>query len=111
MIHIKIKQLFSHGMGLLLIVFFYTSSYSQSRIDSLLGKLDPQKFAASIKKKADKLEDKLVAKSMKVLEKMQTQEEKIYRKLLSTADSLQAKVAMADIQVKYKTLKQKLKNP
>ena len=52
-----------------------------------------------------------MAKSMKVLDKLQSQEEKIYRKLLSTKDSLQAKVALTDIKPKYKTLQDKLKNP
>jgi hypothetical protein len=53
----------------------------------------------------------LVAKSMKMLDKLQQQEEKIYRKLLSTIDSLQAKAALTDIKSKYKTLQNKLKNP
>lgn len=70
-----------------------------------MGKLDPQKLAASIGEKAKKLEDKLVAKSMKVLEKMQQQEEKIYRKLLSTKDSLQAKLKLNEVKAKYAALK------
>src|SRR5258705_1698747 len=101
-----------------LIAFFLlvSSAKSQpiaigSKLDSILNKLDPQKFAASISKKAEKLEDKLVAKSMKVLDKMQSQEEKIYRKLLSTKDSLQSKGALTDIKTKYKTLQDKLENP
>jgi hypothetical protein len=96
-----------------LIAFFFLVSpaKSQSKLDSILNKLDPQKFATSIGKKAEKLEDKLVAKSMKVLEKMQSQEEKIYNKLLSTKDSLQAKITLTDIKTKYKTLQDKLKNP
>jgi len=76
-----------------------------------LGKLDPQKYAASVGQKAKKLEDKLVAKSMKVLTGMQQQEEKIYRKLLSTKDSLLAQSKLAGIKDKYAALKGKLKNP
>ncbi|HEV7782462.1 MAG TPA: hypothetical protein VGO58_14405 [Chitinophagaceae bacterium] len=76
-----------------------------------LGKLDPQKFAASIAEKSKKLEDKLVAKSMKVLEGMQKQEEKIYRKLLSTKDSLEARSKLIELKGKYTVLKDKLKNP
>lgn len=44
--------------------FFVSSAKSQSKLDSLLDKLDPQKFAASVCKKAEKLEDKLVMKSI-----------------------------------------------
>lgn len=82
-----------------------------SKLDSIFNKPDPQKFAASIGKKAEKLEDKLVTKSIKVLNKLQGQEEKIYRKLLATKDLLQAKTAFADVKTKYKTLQDKLKNP
>ena len=104
--------------AIFLIAFFIliSSTKSQpitigSKLDSILNKLDPQKFAAAIGKKAEKLEDKLVAKSMKMLGKLQSQEEKIYRKLLSTKDSLQAKAALTDLKGKYKTLKDKLKSP
>jgi hypothetical protein len=96
-----------------LIAFFLliSSAKSQSKLDSIFNKLDPQKFAASIGKKAEKLEDKLVTKSMKVLDKLQEQEEKLYHKILATKDSLKAKIALADIQTKYKTLQDRLKNP
>jgi hypothetical protein len=82
-----------------------------SKLDSTFNKLDPQKFAAAISKKAERLEDKLVAKSMKVLDKLQDQEEKIYRKILSAKDSITAKAVLTDINFKYKTLKDKFKNP
>lgn len=88
-----------------------SSPYAQSPIDTLLGKIDPQKYANSIGEKAKKLEDKLTAKSMKVLEKLQQQEEKIYNKLLATKDSVQAKANLAEIKNKYAGLKSKLKNP
>ncbi len=100
--------------NLLLILFFLPTgsiSFSQSRLDSILNKLDPQKFASSISKKAEKLEDKLVAKSMKVLNKMQKQEEKIYRKLLSTKDSVAAKMKLSELKDKYASVKNNLKNP
>ncbi len=86
-------------------------SYSQSRIDTLLGKLDPQQYANAVGEKAKKLEDKLTAKSMKVLDRLQQQEEKIYNKLLATKDSLKAKANLAEIKDKYTGLKSKLKNP
>ncbi len=85
--------------------------YSQSRIDTLLGKIDPQQYANTVGEKAKKLEDKLTAKSMQVLNKLQQQEEKIYNKLLATKDSLQAKENLAEIKDKYTGLKSKLKNP
>lgn len=85
--------------------------YSQSRIDTLLGKIDPQQYANAVGEKAKKLEDKLTAKSMQVLNKLQQQEEKIYNKLLATKDSLQAKVNLAEIKDKYTGLKNKLKSP
>src|SRR5688572_27571555 len=83
----------------------YLSSYGQTGVDSFINKLDPQKWAASIEKKAKRLEEKIIARSHKSLQRLQRQEEKIYRKMLSTKDSLKAKEALADIQQKYKGLK------
>ncbi len=96
-----------------LIAFFLLASSvnSQSKLDSILNKLDPQKFAASIGKKVEKLEDKLVGKSMKVLDKMQSQEEKIYHKLLSTKDSVAAKMKLSELKDKYASFKNNMKNP
>jgi hypothetical protein len=88
-----------------------TLCYAQSRIDSLFGKLDPQKWSASIEKKAAKLQDKIIAKSQKTLSKLQKQEEKIYRKMLQGKDSIQAKASLVDIKNKYTSLQDKLKNP
>ena len=85
-------------------------SFSQSKIDSLLNKMDPQKFAEGIGKKAAKLEDKIVAKSQRTLPKLQKQEEKIYRRMLDAKDSAQARVALVEIDNKYKTLQDKLKS-
>ena len=111
MIQTKTKRRFSRSIVLLFTISFCTSTYSQSRIDSIINKLDPQKFAASIIKKTQKLEDMLVAKSMKVLNRLQSQEEKIHRNMLATKDSLQGKAALADIRTKYKTLQSKLMIP
>jgi hypothetical protein len=97
--------------ALVLILCFSSRVLSQSKLDTLLGKLDPQKFASTVAAKSIKLEDKLVAKSTKVLNNMQRQEEKIYKKLLHTKDSLQAKAKLAEIKDKYGALKTKLKNP
>jgi hypothetical protein len=89
----------------LVVCFSLTPSFSQTKLDSLLGKLDPQKFAASVAQSSKKLEEKLVAKSMKVLDKMQRQEEKIYRKLLSTKDSASARLKLVELKEKYAALK------
>jgi hypothetical protein len=86
-------------------------SFSQSKFDSLFNKIDPQKWSASVEKKAKKLEDNIVKKSEKTLYKLQREEEKIYRKQFGTKDSLIAKAKLAEIQSKYKALEDKLKNP
>lgn len=86
-------------------------SYSQSRIDSLINNIDPQKLSSSIEKRVSKLEDKLIAKSEKTLHRLERQEEKIYEKQLSTKDSLQARLKLAEIQQKYKALEAKFKDP
>lgn len=83
----------------------------QSRIDSLFTKIDPQKWSASIEKKASKLQDKIITKSQNTLSKLQKQEEKIYRRMLATKDSLQAKIVLAGIKNKYQSLQDKIKNP
>lgn len=96
----------------LLCLAFYISLASRGQsVDSLLGKVDPQKWAASIGKKASSLEDKLISKSIKTLNRLQRQEEKLYRKMLGSKDSLAAKTALADIQTKYAGMREKLKNP
>jgi hypothetical protein len=92
-------------------VFIYLTTYAQLHSDSLLSKIDPQKWSASIGKRASKLEDKIIAKSQKTLHRLQRQEEKIYRRMLTTKDSLQAKAALADIRIKYLALENRLKNP
>jgi hypothetical protein len=87
------------------------ASFSQSRFDSLFSKINPQKWSASVGKKMNKLEGKIVAKSEKTLYKLQKQEEKIYRKQLKTKDSLEAKAKLAEVKNKYKALEERLKNP
>lgn len=87
-----------------------TICFSQSKLDSLLGKLDPQKLAVSISKKAEKMEQKIVEKSMKTLSNLQKQEEKIYNKMLKGKDSLMAKAKLNEVKNKYAGLKNKLKN-
>ena len=111
MILTKINRLFSSGIALCIALLFSQFSFSQSKIDSLLGKLDPQNFAASVAGKAKKLEDKLVTKSMNVLDKLQRDEGKLYTKMLAGKDSLIAKSKLVEIKGKYDELKNNLKNP
>ena len=95
------------------IVFLLGSfiSSSQSHLDSLPGNIDPQKWSALVEKKLSKLEDKIIAKSERTLQRLQKQEEKISRQQLTTKDSAGAKAKLAEIQTKYKELEEKLKNP
>lgn len=92
-------------------LFYCTPAFSQSKIDSLLGKLDPQKFAASITKKAKKLEDKILQKSLNVLTKLQKQEEKLYKKMLNGKDSLLAKTKIREIRERYNAVSGKMTKP
>jgi hypothetical protein len=94
-----------------IILLFSTHSFSQSKFDSLINKINPEKFSASIAKKVSKLEDKIVAKSEKTLARLQKQEEKIYKKELGTKDSLIARAKLAEIKTRYAALEEKLKNP
>ncbi|HEV8286379.1 MAG TPA: hypothetical protein VGQ09_18855 [Chitinophagaceae bacterium] len=96
---------------LILLLSFAVTSYSQSRLDSILNKIDPQKWSVVVEKKLGKLEDKIIARSEKTLQRLQKQEEKIYRKQLETKDSLLAKAKLAEIETKYKSLQDQLKNP
>lgn len=70
-----------------------------------------KKWAASVEKKLDKLEEKIVAKSEKTLHHLQKQEEKIYRKQLDSKDSLIAREKLAGIKTKYGELQDKLEKP
>jgi hypothetical protein len=98
-------------LGIVFLLLNCIPSYSQSKLDSVFNRIDPQKWSASIGKRASKLEEKIVAKSQKILQGLQRQEEKIYRRMLTTKDSLQAKSALAGIKAKYAALENKLKNP
>jgi hypothetical protein len=82
-----------------------------SKLDSLLNKLDPQQWSAALEKKVSRLEEKMVSKSEKALRKLQKEEESIYKKLLSSKDSLAAKAQLEEIRNRYATLQEKLKSP
>ena len=105
------KCLWKMLLLLFLLVNRTVASYGQHSIDSILNKVDPQKWAASIVKKAGKLQQKIVDKSIKSLNKMQWQEEKALHKMLRGKDSVQAKSELASIEDKYQSFRDKLNNP
>ena len=86
-------------------------AHSQSHIDSVLNKIDPARWSTAVERKVSKLEDKIIAKSQKTLQRLQKREEKIYQKQLNTKDSLEARLKLAEIKSKYQNLEEKLKNP
>lgn len=93
-------------------LFNYSSLFSQAAIDSAsLGKINPQKLAASIGSKAEMMQKKLVKKSMRTLNSLQKQEEKLFKKMLTSKDSLLARAKLNEIKTKYTSLKEKVKNP
>ncbi len=87
------------------------SSFSQSRFDSLVNKINPDKWSRIVEKKVSRLEDKIIAKTEKTLRRLERTEKKIYRKQLNTKDSLIAKARLAELENKYQQLKGKIKNP
>ncbi len=93
------------------LLLFSPVLFSQTKVDSILQKIDPQKFANAVADKAGKLEKKLVEKSMQTLNSLQRKEEKIYKKLLGGKDSLMAKAKLHEIESNYSGLKTKLTNP
>lgn len=99
---------------LILLIFLTPSleTYSQSSLDSLFNKIDPDKWSASVQKKVNRLEDKLITKPEETLHRLEKQEEKIYKKQLSTKDFSdsyrnEAKLKLADIKNKSTLLIQK----
>ena len=89
---------------------FSIHSFSQTNADSTFNKIDPQKWASVVQKRTQKLEEKLVQKTIKTIDKLQRQEEKIYKKLLDTKDSLAAKQKLAEIRNSYAALKEKFES-
>lgn len=94
----------------ILLILNFTACFSQSKIDSFVARFDPYKWAASIEKKAERLQNKIILRSEKVLRRLQKQEEKVYRRMLHGKDSLLAKAALAEIQGKYDSFQEKLRD-
>ena len=99
-----------YGILLCLAVSVSLFTYSQSKADSLLRKIDPGKLASSVEKRMDKLEKKLVQKSLTVLNRLEKQERKIYKKLLKGKDSTQARIKLEETKRKYAELRNKIKD-
>ena len=113
----QLKQLIrfcNRGRIYLTILFVVASGVhvsAQQTVDSLLAKIDPQKWAAAVEKKADKLQEKLQQKTTRVLNKMEKQEQQVLHKLLSSPDSVQAKIQLASLHEKYEQMRAKIKSP
>jgi len=80
-------------------------------MDSLLSKVDPDKWSENIGKRIKKIEETGIAKSDKTLRRLQRQEERIYRTMLSGKDSLLARRELVEVKSKYETLQAKIKGP
>jgi hypothetical protein len=91
-----------------ILLCFSGTANSQQTLDSLLDKVNPDKWSALISRKVDKLQDQLVKKSQQTLDRLQKQEEKIYRKMLRGKDSLQAQAQLVQVGEKYQSMRDKL---
>jgi hypothetical protein len=89
---------------------FTVSLWSQSNADSLLIRIDVKKWPAIVEKKAHRLQEKILVKSEKTLQKMQRQEEKIYAKMLQGKDSLLARASLAQMKERYGRLLNNVSN-
>jgi hypothetical protein len=96
--------------AVLLLVMLSCYCRAQTGVDSITGKLDPAKWAASINKMASSIEAKLISKSTLTLNRLQKQEEKIYRKMLRSKDSVQARASLNGIRAAYEQKRDQLKN-
>jgi hypothetical protein len=83
-------------------------SVAQSGEEPILNKIDPQKFIAIVEKKTSELEERLIEKSLQTLDKLQRQEEEMYRKKLKGKDSLTAKAALLEIKERYEKVKKSI---
>jgi hypothetical protein len=86
------------------------TSYSQSITDASLNEIDAGKLSAVIERKLIRLEDKIIVKSEKALERLQKQEARICEKRLASKDSVQTKLKLMEVQSQYKVLEERWKN-
>jgi Mg2+ and Co2+ transporter CorA len=79
--------------------------------DSIVIRLDTAKFVCTVSKRMNGVNDKIIKSTNKTLDKAQKQEEKIYRKLLKTKDSLYARAQLGELNKKYAAIRNQLENP
>ena len=91
-------------------MLYCITSYSQSSAGSLFDKLDPGKLSASVERKAAGLEDKIIVKSERIMQRLRRQEQKIYEKELRSNDSIKATIKLAEVQSRYRALEDKLRS-
>ena len=84
-------------------------SYSQQSFDSVLNKINPEKWSAAVEKKLSSLENKIIAKTERSIRKLQKQEAKL-KKMLFAVDSVNAKNIFGEAQQKYAQLSKRLKS-
>jgi hypothetical protein len=89
-------------------IFLSINSFCQSGIDSIVNKIDPQRFISSVTSKARKLEKNLTEKSNKILLEMEREEQKIYQKMIKAKDSIIAKAKIEEIKNKYSSIRKSL---
>ena len=79
--------------------------------DPNLNKIEVRRLSTSVENRLSRLEEKIISKSAKTLQRLQQQEEKIYETQLSTRDSLEARSKLAEICNRYQAIRQEIKNP
>ena len=92
-------------------MLYCITSYSQSSTDSLFDKIDPGKLSAAVERKLNGIEDKIIVKSERIIQRLQRQEQKMNKKELSSKDSINARTKLAEIQTRYRALEEKLTKP
>jgi hypothetical protein len=79
--------------------------------DKFLDKVDPQKWSAAVEEKSAHFTEKIISKSQKTLSRLQKQEENIWRRKLTTKDSVQARLALEEIKGKYAKMHAEITSP
>ena len=93
-------------------IFILISLISASQpIDSILAKINPQKFSSAVHEKLQKLERKILAKTQKTLDKLEEEEEKICKNHFADKDSRFCDQQLVQIKQKYLDLQNKLRRP
>jgi hypothetical protein len=101
----------SSKLILLILLFNGGSLFAQSVPDPTLNEIDARKLSTSVENRLSKLEEKIISKTAKTLQRLQGQEEKIYQKQLSTKDSLEARSRLAEIRNRYQAIQREIKSP